>query len=718
MGIFDFIKKKKAPITGVIKSPPSSPTPTTPSSSTYIGGGIGIGGGGFQSMPPTAPSVQAGLIPSDVPKSGGGGSSYNEPTYNPSTGVYVNEQGQSFSTPTKPEGAKLVGGSPDIQRVRQQVEAVRRVRQEAQTRGENISTPVRERKFINTLRREEQVRSQLIPEEKKEYYRTVEVPEKPKGTFNFFEALKYDLSSTQSKYATKSARGNITPLGRVGYFGVGVGGALLDQFIGIKQLVINPLKTIKNIPSGIKTEVINLGGSLKSKSPEFALGRITGFYAGSKGIGYAGKGIVKVSDIVRTKGTLEVPMESVVAPEYIKGQTYPAIAKGQTAGELLKEFKPVREQYGVTSLKGFTASSKPFSKLTEAGAGSSEISGVYQAPKLSPQFLRITKGEQKVFSLNPLETLRPSASIIKPIAFELVSGVKPLQRNIAPLKPAKMFIETKGELGKSYVPFVKTEKEAIIPAGTPLVLKDKRFYFKFEGRRVPIYEFEIGDLTKISKKLYSTKDIIKSSSYKVGSKSKFSSADILKVSRSYSKVSYKPSYSVTPPLKSSVSYGISSKFYNILPSSNLKIPSYTSRTYNYNNYYLIGGGGSSSGGSSISGRGGIPTRSFSYKQYQVKHPKLPSGGFNVFVRRFGLFKSVGVARTQREAFQLGQYQTRTTLGATFKVEGFGVKQPQKIFGYKTKPTKQGIFYIEQPKYRLSTPTEKSEILSFRTRRKR
>jgi len=94
-----------------------------------------------------------------------------------------------------------------------------------------------------------------------------------------------------------------------------------------------------------------------------------------------------------------------------------------------------------------------------------------------------------------------------------------------------------------------------------------------------------------------------------------------------------------------------------------------------------------------------------------KQPKSFGGSFTVLMRRFGLFKPVGKTSTLKEAFNLGKFKTRTSLGATFKIEG--LKQPKNIFGYKTKKTKKGIYFIELPKYRLSTSTEKAEIQYYR-----
>jgi len=92
--------------------------------------------------------------------------------------------------------------------------------------------------------------------------------------------------------------------------------------------------------------------------------------------------------------------------------------------------------------------------------------------------------------------------------------------------------------------------------------------------------------------------------------------------------------------------------------------------------------------------------------------KVGNTNFLVLMRRFGKFKPIGITKTSQEAFNLGKFKTGTTLGATFKVEG-STQQPTNIFGYKTKKTKKGIVFIEKPKFRLSTGTEKKEINYYR-----
>lgn len=97
----------------------------------------------------------------------------------------------------------------------------------------------------------------------------------------------------------------------------------------------------------------------------------------------------------------------------------------------------------------------------------------------------------------------------------------------------------------------------------------------------------------------------------------------------------------------------------------------------------------------------------------LRQPKISPKKFTVSIRRFGKFKPIAITKTQQQAFNIGKQATAKTLGATFKVEGAGVKQPFKIPKYRTKKTKEGILFIEQPKFRLSTGTEKKEIQYFK-----
>jgi hypothetical protein len=115
----------------------------------------------------------------------------------------------------------------------------------------------------------------------------------------------------------------------------------------------------------------------------------------------------------------------------------------------------------------------------------------------------------------------------------------------------------------------------------------------------------------------------------------------------------------------------------------------------------------------------IPTTKTVKPFIPFKLPKIKEtstnnlGIFSVFVRRFGVFKPVGTAKTFSKAFSIGKERVSKTLGATFKVTGSPqyFKTPK---GFYTKYSKkEGLLFIEQTKYRLSTTPEKKEIQYFK-----
>ena len=106
-----------------------------------------------------------------------------------------------------------------------------------------------------------------------------------------------------------------------------------------------------------------------------------------------------------------------------------------------------------------------------------------------------------------------------------------------------------------------------------------------------------------------------------------------------------------------------------------------------------------------------PTPSLPFMKFSPKKPIASSGGFQVFGRRFGKFKPIGVGRTEKEAFSLGKKFASSTLGATFKVPKSKVF---KLPGYKTKTTKEGTLFIEPSKRRLKRGSgELPEIQFFK-----
>lgn len=345
----------------------------------------------------------------------------------------------------------------------------------------------------------------------------------------------------------------------VGQFLTGAGVGLVSAPFELASfsvgIVTEPIQTFKDVGKSFKELPATF-----LENPAYTSGYLVGSLAGQELLLKAGGKIIRKGvDIYRTRDLIELPMEDIVAPEYLAGEKFPSIKKGQTAGELLEEFKTkYPETYGVSALKGFTASPNPLPANTEALAGSSELSGLYQAPKLSPAFLRITKAEKSAFSLLG-DSWRPTIVKVNPEDFELAPYLKSSQKNLSPLSPAERFFGSprknipvgNAKRGTSYVPFIKTEKEAVLTAGTKLAKSGRRFFIKFEGRRIPIDEFDTiatDDLGNVIQRLpkkvkeVSLKEIKESlSSSKLGRRGIIESSEIIGIGSSIKSSISKPS---------------------------------------------------------------------------------------------------------------------------------------------------------------------------------
>jgi len=276
--------------------------------------------------------------------------------------------------------------------------------------------------------------------------------------------------------------------------GVKIAGAGLGAVGGSRALKVGEL-AVKGGAIGLGTlAVIGTGIEVVTQpTPELkgeVLGR-RGVQFGALGLGLSGgiKGFEKGLDVTRTIGLKELRTENVVAPEFFKGQTFPEIRRGQTAGQLRKEFfEPILpgELRGVP--RGFTATSQTFAPVTETGIGDSFVPGLFQAPRVSPRFLR-TGGERGFVGFGDiLTTGKPSAIRLQPKTLELAPGVRPSQKGLA--KADREFFESIKGTGRSVIPFAKTEKESVVAFGTPIEQTGKQFFFRFEGRRVTIQEFK------------------------------------------------------------------------------------------------------------------------------------------------------------------------------------------------------------------------------------
>lgn len=270
----------------------------------------------------------------------------------------------------------------------------------------------------------------------------------------------------------------------VGIGGIGLGGLFVGQ-TGLE---------VATAPSERRAEIIGARGI-----------ELTAFIGGA-GIGT--RGATKVQDIIRTRGLTEVPISDIIAPEFFAGQTFPTIARGQTAGSLRAEFlQPIASLGEVGGrARGFTA--LPVEPLAEIPKGSSFVFGGFSAPKISPRFLRVGGEERtRLFAFSDfLGGGRPTAVRTTFQGLDFAPGVTPRTRRPSGRVSREQleffgggFTERTGVLvadfgeplaqrGTSFIPFVKTEKEAILPFGTQTIETGRGFFFRFEGRRIPISE--------------------------------------------------------------------------------------------------------------------------------------------------------------------------------------------------------------------------------------
>lgn len=597
--------------------------------------------------------------------------------------------------------------------------------------------PINEVRYIDPLTGKSRL---ATSEEKKQYFENKNVLNKPqdkKGLDKVQEFISKTRGTTKQgiQYeALKSFAGLSSSVLGTARFG--------------KEVFTNPIGAGKSTIKGI----INIPNSIKklpqivATEPSYSLGYTIGEYGQYKAFSELPKGINKAIDIYRVKGTNKLPQTEVIAPEYFKGQSYPTIKRGQTAGELLKEFKPTLP--GEIKAGGYTAAPTSFEASTTAMKGSSELPGLYQAPKLSPKFLKVSgEGDKKLFSLNPLGTVKPTAIRITPIDYELISGVSKKQRGLTSLKQAKQFFE-KAPKGKSYIPFIKTEKEAIIPAGTELISKGKpRYSFEFEGRKIPIQEFETLPDNKITiksiknlreEKVYTTEDISSlSSKGRVKSYSTTSPLHSYGLGKLSSSKSVYKSYSKLSSVSSSASYSnqISSISINkpsssktILPSS-MSIPKKSSSvsTPSTSNPIIPSSTGVPLPPSPIKVITPAPPKS-SFK-FKIKN-SLFGRGFRAFVIRKGKPVYVSGILPKGKALMKGESAAKSSLRATFGVKPTNILtneqdiafQPSnKIFrGYRIKQGKRIPLqdtFIQRRGKRLSFKGEIAEIQRSRGWRK-
>lgn len=248
----------------------------------------------------------------------------------------------------------------------------------------------------------------------------------------------------------------------------------------------------------------------------------------------------------RTRGLKEAQAEKVIDPKYFAGEKYPSIRRGQTAGQLRKEFfEPVLpgEQAGVG--RAFTASPGDFPKLTTTQAGTSEVPGLFGSPKASPTFLKLKSEGTRLFGFDK-PVGKPTLIRLKTKSVDFAPGIK-ASTKFPTGRYQKGFFKSIGGTGKSYIPFAKTEKELVTAFATPIKQTGSKYFIKFEGVKVPIKEYGIVGSTQ-AKTSFKLGDVVSSvSSRKITSTPYITPSSLgysSLLSKSYSpKVSSKTSYS-------------------------------------------------------------------------------------------------------------------------------------------------------------------------------
>jgi hypothetical protein len=486
----------------------------------------------------------------------------------------------------------------------------------------------------------------------------------------------------------------------------GYGASVKDLVMSVPELgkailkdPIAPVKIPLNVIKKVRTGAPEVGEAIRDK-PFYVTGYAGGFVTGPKLIETVA---IKSSDVVRTVKLKEIKSETVIAPEFTAGQKYPQVKKGQTAGELLEEFKV--QFPGETKPAGFTASPNPL-KGNTLGGGSSELQGLYQAPKISPTFLKVSKGESasNLENVKLFPTLRPTSFRVTPTRYELLKGVKSSQSNLLPIKTAQQSFTKNTKLGRAYIPFLKTEKEAVIPAGTLLKPKKTRYYFKFEGRRIPIKEYDTTEDVLNNVKAKPIQEVIgsydyriqevtkvpKSLSYNKESSSSSMSYPTQRIYSSYRSYSKPISSAVSSLTSSSRSYGSSGSSRSSSPVSSSVSKAISSLTSSVSSNSksssnILSSSSRSSYGSSTSYNKIIKTpkpKPFTFNTMMGKDRNKKEQGYRAYYKRSGKIIYLSGIFSKGDALRKAERYTLGNLRATFGVSKSNMKVNAPMTNYK------------------------------------
>lgn len=159
--------------------------------------------------------------------------------------------------------------SPEQQQIKKDViEARRQIQEQART------SPESEKRNIQEVRPAPQV-----------------VIEKPQSVVTAFEAPKgilerilYEIQRAKSRMEIERIRGkDVKVVDEAKQFGLGVAATGVGTALFIKNIVTEPISTIKSIPEGVKTSAEQFGTDVQT-NPSFALGTVVANIVGAKAI--------------------------------------------------------------------------------------------------------------------------------------------------------------------------------------------------------------------------------------------------------------------------------------------------------------------------------------------------------------------------------------------------------------------------------------------------
>jgi hypothetical protein len=268
----------------------------------------------------------------------------------------------------------------------------------------------------------------------------------------------------------------------------------------------------------------------------------------------------KVWDASRTITKTALPKENLIPADVLSGKNrFPLSSKDPNIQLklFLEKSQRLPEQ---TDPFGFHASPQPLKNLIVEGS-ESEFPGLYVSYGVSPNFLKINKASfsaiKNSFKTNIFESM-------------LSRWSKP---SVAAIENLDFVVGKKGKPGQAFLPGVKTEVEAVVAPGTELIPTGSNYYFKYNGRRVPIMQFKA---TRGKGKSGATKAENILGSYYLPSKSSSSvrASEVLGIkSRAYSKSSSRSRVSRSSIIYSSNSRSVSSRLSSSKLSPSSKSPS-------------------------------------------------------------------------------------------------------------------------------------------------